>query len=935
MNKTKKIATAVVSVVMAGTMVASLSACGPDNNGENKANLMTKFENFMNDAWETSLNGYGSETSSSGQTKLTPKLKDGKLDYAANTVLKTAIGYDSAKTGIKFPTENEAISALIGYLGGYQDSDSTVELYGEQYSSKTLKPAWIALARTLNVEINDAYKGGKSATQMSDITNQADGLATHQLFTASATDINNQGAAGNLLNITDYLDYMPNYKAFLEANPIARLSLTADEYGSMYMLPYFDGNDDIEKYVLLEKNLVEILLDSATLDGADTITFKAQADAKNADSKNADKGIVGTSTSVESFMGQTGKWEVETTNPAALDSSKTPDWGNDLNVAATASGTGATTKVVINYDAALVEAQDATKPLGAAISAAAGKAYTGTSGNIIDLQNFAINEKQGNVKGADLLKILREYIKVAYQKEGGGAFYTKLSDVFNSAYAAWDVDLYTALGRCYTTCGKLLAVSGESLVKSEANLYLLSGREYKANRYSDTYAMAGELYGVRGLESRYSPTYAYVNNEGKISDSRLDENMWGALDKMNKLAKEGLFNAMTTDNIGKGGWNSTNESGNTGVQTLSMHDYVQTQTSNGGFKAQNGNLDSTVYNFAPVLTPVSKWDDNGNGTADKYMRFTESWRGVKNTGWCISYEAVKNNPDKLSASLALVDYFFSNDGQILMTYGPQSVNGDDDGSKTATKAAGGGFWYGTPVTGAVEGVTLATNADGSLTNETLLALKAKNVIGSHDDVQYYATEEYEAEYFVYNNALYTGKLYKGRQIPAMTKSSLTMFETSSIGNHSFTNYARYFIGSALNLGNKDQGFEYQCTSKSGIVGADIVNIALVNGTIKHTLQISPAEAEANNNWWYMLTPTLLPYETAVNNVITVAPYTIITALNSQAISLFKVDGSTPNLLNDVMAYGLGSQHLIRTMNNNDKLPDTAADMVKYLNTVKG
>ena len=45
------------------------------------------------------------------------------------------------------------------------------------------------------------------------------------------------------------------------------------------------------------------------------ITFKAQADAKNADSKNADKGIVGTSTSVESFMGQTGKWEVEVASP--------------------------------------------------------------------------------------------------------------------------------------------------------------------------------------------------------------------------------------------------------------------------------------------------------------------------------------------------------------------------------------------------------------------------------------------------------------------------------------------------------------------------------------------------------------------------------------------------------------------------------------------
>ena len=346
MNKTKKIATAVVSVVMAGTMVASLSACGPNNNGENKANLMTKFESFMNDAWETALDGYGNETSSSGQTKLTPKLKDGKLDYAANTELNTAIGYQDSKTGIKYDsTLNEN---MIKYLN--LSNTSTFNLFGKQYSDKLLKPAWQELSEDLNIKIVDTFAGVKSAQQMSTITSQQNGLATYQVFTASATDINNQGAAGNLLNITDYLDYMPNYKAFLEANPLARLSLTADEHGSMYMLPYFDGNDDIEKYVLLEKNLVEILLDTATLDGADTITFKAQADAKNADSKNADKGIVGTSTSVESFMGQTGKWEVETTNPAALDSAKTPDWGNNLNVAATASGTGATTKVVVNYE---------------------------------------------------------------------------------------------------------------------------------------------------------------------------------------------------------------------------------------------------------------------------------------------------------------------------------------------------------------------------------------------------------------------------------------------------------------------------------------------------------------------------------------------------------------------------------------------------------
>ncbi|MDE6598044.1 MAG: hypothetical protein K2K60_05355, partial [Clostridia bacterium] len=553
---------------------------------------------------------------------------------------------------------------------------------------------------------------------------------------------------------------------------------------------------------------------------------------------------------------------------------------------------------------------------------------------------------------------LQEYIKVTYKK-GNDPFYTgegkKLSDVFNSAYAAWDVDLYVALGRCYTTCGGMLAKTAagktSSLVKETEQLFLLSGREYKSNRYSDTYSMVGELYGIRGLETRYSPTFAYINAEGKISDARLDEKTWEALDKMNKLAKEGLYNAMTDDNIGeKAGYSSGNHKTNTGVQTLSLHDYVQTQTANIGFEKQGPTGDPSTYNFAPVLTPVSHWDTTGNGTADTTMRFTESWRSVKNTGWCISYDGVKDSPDKLAASLALVDYFFSNDGQILMTYGPQGDD-NDTGAAADAKLATGGFWYGDKVAAGttVAGVTIAYDANGALDAETLGKLVTAKVLKTNDNVQYYANpgekdaqgniiNKYEDSYFLYNNALYTGTLYKGRQIPKLTASSLSMFAAAKLGHNSFTDYARFFIGSALNIGNKDQGFEYQCTAKCGIVGADIVNIALVNGTIKHTLQISPAEAKANNNWWYMLTPTLLPYESRISDVINEAPYNVITALGAddKTTTLFRSSGtkSTTNLLIDVMAYGIGSGHAIRALGDrNVKLPDSAAAIVEYLDTI--
>ena len=907
MNKYKKIAAAAVSVVMAGTMVASLAGCtnNKDDGGKKGTPVMNRVEGFMQDAWKTALDGYTNPTGTSTQTKLTPKVKSGtnELDYAANTTLNTYLGYDNNERGITY--QSSQIEKLITNVGG---DGTTGTLYGVNYTAGALKPAWKALSDTLQIKFNDDYDGSKTDKHMEQVSQSTLGINGHQVFTASAGNINQQGAAGTLLNIADYLDYMPHYKAFLDANPIVRLSLTADASGAMYMIPYFDGNDDIEKFVLLRKDLVETLLDGKTGETLSTVTWKDQATAK---------GLTGTASYVEAFMGQTAadSYEIDVTDPSVLDASATNLWGNNLHSINTDGLTSEqaneklkkTVKVKVNYGAALEAAKNDSTPLGAAIKDAAGKVYTGTSGNIIDLQNFAINEKAGEVAGGKLLTILREYIKVAYE-QGTDKFYAgegkKLSDVFNSAYAAWDVDLYTALGRCYVTCASMMA--GE--VKETKDLYLLAGREHKAQRYNDTVSMAGELYGIRGLESRYQ--YTYIKADGNVADTRNYAATYEALDKMNKLQKEGLYAEMGDSSRVVANWTTTNNSGNTGVQALSLHDYVQTQTAKAGFQAESSN-GANPFNLAPVLTPVSKWDTNDDGTKDTTMRFTESWRGVKNTGWCISYNGVKDNADKLSASLALVDYFFSNDGQLLMTYGPMSQRGDDTASLKAASEANGGFWYANEIT---DSAVIAANT---------------TTLGG----QLIVKEASKPLYFTFGNKLYTGEYYNGRQIPIMTKSSYEMF--TKIGSQSFTDYARYYIGSALNIGNKDQGFEYQCTAKCGLAGSQIVNIALVNGTVKHPVQQVPTLGTANATNWYTLSPSLLPYETRVSTAISGLPYAWVTGLASDgANNMFSGASSTGsnNLMLDIMAYGLGSGHAIRS-NSTKNIPDTAQGVVDFLNNL--
>ena len=98
------------------------------------------------------------------------------------------------------------------------------------------------------------------------------------------------------------------------------------------------------------------------------------------------------------------------------------------------------------------------------------------------------------------------------------------------------------------------------------------------------------------------------------------------------------------------------------------YDYNQTQT------ILNSKLDEGEKYMA-IMLPVAKWQDGTEG--GNFMRFTESWRSVKTDAWAISKAGVGNDEAKLNAALALFDYAFSEEGQILMSYGPAAFRKDE------------------------------------------------------------------------------------------------------------------------------------------------------------------------------------------------------------------------------------------------------------------
>lgn len=818
-EKTKKLAIAAVAMVMAASMAFSITACQPKAPGP------------------------GGDDTGDYEQGYAPKLDaDGKLDYAEGTELRMNVGY--------YNSDQTKAARMT-----YNSSELTTKVTlpdGKDYSSGSLKPAWQAMQDELKVKFTDVFQNNNNEEQITLPKNDGT-MNEYDLITSSAAAMTQNTDV--LLNLEPYLDVMPNYKHFLDSNPALYYSLTSNTTnGDMYYAPYFDGFNDIEKYTLAEKNWLDDVLNASDEDlAAVTTTFAGQGAKKGSE-------VDATKASVRSYMGTTGSWEVDSTDP------------DDVTKLV---------KAKVDYDAALAAAKSANG-LGAAISAAKGSAYTGDSGNIVDIMNDVITATKGDVTGGELIKILQEYIDVAYTLDG--AAYENRADVFNSVSAAWDVDLMVAAMRCVVASPALI---GED-VANIGNLYGLAGRQPSTQRRTDLTAMAGELYGIRGMESRYE--YLYIDDEGTIQDARLKAETFDLVDRMSEMVDEGLLY------IGESNVQGARDTSK-GPSPLFMHDYSQTQTT-------TGYTDET-YNVSPIVNAVSRWDTDDDGSHETIMRFTESWRSVKNTGFCVSKAAVANNPDKLSAVLAFIDYLFSNDGQLIMTYGAQSTNGDTNPN---------GWWYADKAT------------------DVTLEEVAEQVEGSE---QWTIKAEYETDYFVYKNTVYKSMVDYVRAIPKLTTANITLFEggevngfkldgvvTNQTASYSYTNYARYIMGATFPIGNKDQGFEYQCTAQCALDGAGIVSQALANGAIKH-VTLSIAEGQS---LWYMIAPTSLALDSNQQANLTNDEQSMFTTYYFKNSSDTKTQ--TRNVMIDIAFSGLGASG--NYTNTNTPYHKTGAELTAWL-----
>ncbi|MBQ4186612.1 MAG: hypothetical protein II642_01885, partial [Firmicutes bacterium] len=447
-----------------------------------------------------------------------------------------------------------------------------------------LKPTWVEVENVLHVVFEDKYQGNSSTKEFEYWKER---LTDVDMLSGTASTLTEYGEAGSIVNIAEYLDMMPNFKAYLDANPIVRLSITGNtDTGAIYFSPYFDGVNDIEKMPLMRTDWVVKLLD-----GEGEFTAEQSHDLAAA--------------VYEPYMPTSGKVDIDVVN---------------------LEGTAVET-ITKDYDAA---------------------------GNIVDTMNKAL--ASGKVDGVAAVNMLREYIDKAYN----GYYGTTRSNLFCGQNAAWDADELVALLRCVVANSYTL--NGTDTIQG-----LFTREEANLQRRSDMVRFCGTLFGVRGLESRQD--YLYVGADGLLHDARQEEDTYIALERMNAMVQEGLISKAFVD--------MSDEKTQTYLENdlgFMHYDYNQTQTLYNATALQEGEK------YMAVMVPVARWFD-GTDPNGVYMRFTESWRSVKTDGWGISKPGVGDDQDKLYAALALIDFAYSPEGQILMSYGPDAfIKTNDDGS---------------------------------------------------------------------------------------------------------------------------------------------------------------------------------------------------------------------------------------------------------------
>ena len=165
-------------------------------------------------------------------------------------ILNVSAYYEKDDTHMKFVESNSP----------YEGVD------GKTYNSGDFKPVWSQIQKDLNFTINDVSPSGGITIKNNFTTLAASNFEQNgtpvNVAQGNSDQIIAEGTNNNtLVDLSQYLDKMPDFKKFLEENSSVKKTISNKD-GAIYYAPYFDGYDDIERMMMVRQDWVEKLLDT-------------------------------------------------------------------------------------------------------------------------------------------------------------------------------------------------------------------------------------------------------------------------------------------------------------------------------------------------------------------------------------------------------------------------------------------------------------------------------------------------------------------------------------------------------------------------------------------------------------------------------------------------------------------------------------------------
>lgn len=173
--------------------------------------------------------------------------------------------------------ENTKVRMFLTYRGSkfatYNESTPWEGPDGKTYNKGDMLPTWSYIANKLKIDIVDSTpKSGQRGVELFD-AQTATGFKDAEIYQGDPRRISDEGINGRFIALNEHFDKLPNFKKFLDENPSIKTQLTQAD-GNIYMAPYFDDINKLERMFMMRLDWVKKLLDSEApqYDTARTIT---------------------------------------------------------------------------------------------------------------------------------------------------------------------------------------------------------------------------------------------------------------------------------------------------------------------------------------------------------------------------------------------------------------------------------------------------------------------------------------------------------------------------------------------------------------------------------------------------------------------------------------------------------------------------------------